>query len=177
MSRRQSRSPRMTIRRPTTIGMVLIAAVLLAGCVTGNPTEEDIPRAAAPTAEHQRRLAAAYVEQTMRRSGVDWDADQSEEYSRDRVLTDGSAGALYDIVRTGAGVDDPETVTESVGEAWASDGLTVEYTTDEMTSGAERYLVNGRGGAVERIQFGAATTKSSMGGVSKCGTGNAPDLG
>ncbi|MGG7305947.1 hypothetical protein ACQXVK_02025 [Curtobacterium sp. AB451] len=155
---------------------MLLAAFLLAGCAAGTPTKEDTVQAA-PIAEHQRRQAADYVEETMRRSGVDWDADRSEEYAQDCVLADGSAGALSNIVRTGAGVDDPEAVTKSVGTAWARDGLTVEYTTDEMTSGAKRYLVNGRGGVVERIQFGAATTKSSMGGVSKCGTGDAADLG
>ncbi|MGN6409736.1 MAG: hypothetical protein ACTHMH_15420 [Curtobacterium sp.] len=163
-------------RRPTTIGMVLLASVLLAGCATGNPTKEDTVQAA-PTAEHQRRQAADYVEETMRRSGVDWDADQSDEYAQDCVLADGSTGALYNIVRTGAGVDDPEAVTKAVGTAWVADGLKVEYSTDEMTSGAKRYLVNGGGGAVERIQFGAATTKTTMSGVSKCGTGNAADLG
>ncbi|MFS2030351.1 MULTISPECIES: hypothetical protein [unclassified Curtobacterium] len=113
---------------------------------------------AAPTAEHQRRQAADYVEETMRRSGIDWDADQSDEYAQDCVLADGSAGALSNIVRTGAGVDDPEAVTKAVGTAWLADGLKVEYSTDEMTSGAKRYLLNGGGGAVERIQFGAATT-------------------
>ena len=113
----------------------------------------------------------------MGRSGVDWDAAQSQEYPQECVLPDGSAGALYNIVRTGAGVRDPEAVTKSVGKRWAEDGLTVEYSTDKMTSGADRFLVNGSGGDVERIQFGAATTKSSMGGVSKCGTGNAADLG
>ncbi|MFS0729536.1 hypothetical protein ABC270_05565 [Curtobacterium sp. 1P10AnD] len=163
-------------RRPSALGAVLLAAFVLAGCAAGNPTKEDTVEPV-PTAEHQRRLAAAYVEETMGRSGVDWDAAQSQEYPQECVLPDGSAGALYNIVRTGAGVRDPEAVTKSVGKRWAEDGLTVEYSTDKMTSGADRFLVNGSGGDVERIQFGAATTKSSMGGVSKCGTGNAADLG
>ncbi len=158
---------------------MLVAVVVVASMTACAPgSSEGNTAQAAPTAEHQRRQAADYVEETMRRSGVDWDADQSEEYAQDCVLADGSAGALYDIVRTGAGVDDPDAVTKSVGAAWAADGLTVKYSTDEMTSGAKRYLVNGGGGgAVERIQFGAATTKSTMSGVSKCGTGNAADLG
>ncbi len=170
------RSTPISSRRPTVIGTVLLAAILLAGCAAGTPTKEDTVQAA-PTAEHQRRQAADSVEETMRRSGVDWDADQSDEYAQDCVLADGSAGALYNIVRTGAGVDDPEAVTKAVGTAWVADGLKVEYSTDEMTSGAKRYLVNGGGGAVERIQFGAATTKTTMSGVSKCGTGDAADLG
>ncbi|KTR02830.1 hypothetical protein NS184_15120 [Curtobacterium luteum] len=155
---------------------MLLAALVLAGCAAASPTKEDTMEPA-PTAEHQRRLAAAYVEETMHRSGIDWDAPQSQEYPQACSLPDGSAGAMYNIVRTGAGVRDPEAVTKSVGKRWAADGLTVEYSSDKMTSGADRYLVNGSGGDVERIQFGAATTKSSLGGVSKCGTGNAADLG
>lgn len=157
------------------IGLVMLVT-MLAGCATGTPNKEN-SMSAAPTAEHQRQLAVAYVDSTMKRSGVDWDAERSEEYAQDCVLADGSTGALYNVVRTGSGVADPEAVTKSVGTAWSADGLTVEYSTDQMTSGAKRYLVNGSGGDVERIQFGAATTKSSMNGVSRCGTGDAADLG
>lgn len=166
----------MLVARAMTATAAAVIVSLLASCA-GVPSVATRQATAAPTAEHQRRLAAASVEESMRRSGVDWDAAQSQEYPQECVLPDGSAGALYNIVRTGAGVRDPEAVTKSVGKRWAEDGLTVEYSTDEMTSGADRFLVNGSGGDVERIQFGAATTKSSMGGVSKCGTGNAGDLG
>lgn len=155
-----------------TVTLFVVAAVT--ACSHG-PSEEKTMDAV-PTAEHQQGLAVAYASKTMRVSGLEWDDAQSEEWAQDCAL--GSArGALYNFTTTATGAADPASVAKRVGAAWKAEGLDVRTSRASMSSGAEQYVVNGRGGDVERIQFGVATTKASLLGASHCGMGNAADLG
>ncbi|MDP4332945.1 hypothetical protein Q7F20_06135 [Curtobacterium sp. A7_M15] len=65
----------------------------------------------------------------------------------------------------------------TVGRSWAADGLTVRYSESSLNDGSRQFVVTGAGGAVERIQFGAATVRSSLAAVSRCGVGDAAELG
>lgn len=130
-----------------------------------------------PTVQHQHELASAYVDKTMRTSGVGWDDSQANAYAQECLLTDGTSGALYNLTRIGAGVSDPRGVVRKVGRAWAADGLTVRYSESALNDGSQQFVVKGAGGDVERIQFGAAAARTSLAAVSRCGTGDAADLG
>jgi len=169
--------PRGTAAGPA-LALTLALTLALAACSgppTGGTSVETTP--STPTVQHQRDLAAAYVDATMRTSGVTWDDSQANEYAQECLLGDGTSGALYNLARIGAGVPDPEAAVRTVGRSWAADGLTVKYSESSLNDGSRQFVVKGAGGAVERIQFGAATVRSSLAAVSRCGTGDAADLG
>ncbi|MDR6573849.1 hypothetical protein J2X60_002503 [Curtobacterium sp. 320] len=164
--------------RGAAAGTVLALTLTLAACSvppTGRTPVQSTP--STPTVQHQRDLAAAYVDATMQTSGVTWDDSQANEYAQECLLGDGTSGALDNLARIGAGVPDPEAAVRTVGRSWAADGLTVKYSKSSLNDGSREFVVKGAGGDVERIEFGAASTRSSLAAVSHCGTGDAADLG
>lgn len=164
--------------RGAAAGTALALTLTLAACAApptgGTPVQSTL---STPTVQHQRDLAAAYVDATMQTSGVTWDDSQANEYAQECLLGEGTSGALSNLARIGSGVSDPEGAVRTVGRSWAADGLTVRYTESSLNDGSRQFVVKGAGGDVERIQFGAATGRSSLVAVSHCGTGNAADLG
>ncbi|MFS2030352.1 MULTISPECIES: hypothetical protein [unclassified Curtobacterium] len=164
--------------RGAAAGTVLALTLTLAACSappTGGTPVPSTP--STPTVQHQRDLASTYVAATMRTSGVLWDDAQENAYAQECRLGDGTSGALDNLTRIGAGLPDPQAAVQTVGRSWAADGLTVQYSESSLNDGSRQFVVKGAGGDVERIQFGAATTRSSLAAVSHCGTGDAADLG
>ncbi len=155
---------------------VVMTGLALSSCAM-NPPGEETSMASVPTAQQQGSAAEAYVEKTMRASGAEWDEAQSESYAQDCVLEGGSRGALFNVTRVGGGVPDPKATQRLVGAAWEADGLDVQYSTDSYNDGSPQYVVSGTGGRVASVQFGAGSHRSTISAVSRCGTGDAADLG
>jgi hypothetical protein len=169
-------TPQMTPDRSWCLFAVsgLLLAAMTAGC--SQSTSHGGNRVAStPTAQQQHAKATSVVEDTMRQSGVSWDTTPND-WAESCTLSDGSPGALFNVARTGAGVDDPQAVVREVGAAWKERGLSLTYGSDVMTSGTERYTVLGKGDGVTSILLGVAMSKSSLTGVSECGSGDADKL-
>lgn len=108
-------------------------------------------------------------------SGVSSWKDSDPPYPEACGLPDGSEGAHYNLTKFGSAVPDSQSTVKTVGEFLKSKGMKVEYTT-ETGNGVTQYQLLATGGAVSSISFTADSTKTTLFGVSACGTGKEGDL-
>jgi hypothetical protein len=158
---------------------------LVTACLTGlalvscamNPPGAGTPTASVPTTQQQGAVAEAFIAETMRASPVEWGPSQDNSWTQDCVLEGGSRGALVNVTRIGGGVADPRGTQQLIGAAWEADGLDVRYSTSAYNDGSPQYVVSGTGGRIASVQFGAGSHRSTIAAVSRCGVGDAAELG
>ena len=159
------------------LSVMLAAAALLLSACSGPTSDRATPEASTsvPSAQHQRSVLLALYDETKTNSDVSSWKRSDQPYPEACGLPGGSEGAHYDITEFGAAVADSEGAVRRVGRFLHDRGLTVEYTT-ETGNGITQYQVLATGGGVSSISFTADSTKTTLFGVSACGTGKEGDL-
>jgi hypothetical protein len=153
----------------------IIAALGLGGCAMNDQSHRDQTSASIPTAQDQRDVLVGLYDEAKTQSGVSSWKKSDPPYPEACGLSDGSEGAHYNITKFGAAVPDSEDAVKRVGEFLRRKGMKVEYTT-ETGNGVTQYQVLATGGGVSSISFSADPTKTTLFGVSACGTGKESDL-
>jgi hypothetical protein len=160
------------------IVLVVLAAAALVLSACGGPASHRIaPSASAsmPTAQEQRDVLVPLVDAAQKESGVATWEPSDPPYPQACGLGNGSEGAMFTITKIGATVEDSAAAVQKVGTFLESKGMTVAYN-EETINSVTQYRVLATGGGVRSISFTADSTKTSMAGVSACGTGKESDL-
>lgn len=158
------------------VGVLVVAcAVGGSAACTGQVSHRVTGAATTPTAQEQRDVLVPLFDSAERQSGVTRWEKSDPPYPEACGLPDGSEGAHYDLTKFGSAVPDSQSTVKTVGEFLTSKGMKVEYTT-ETGNGVTQYQLLATGGAVSSISFTADSTKTTLFGVSACGTGKESDL-
>ena len=133
------------------------------------------PSPTVPTAQSQRDVLVALYDEAKAQTGVTKWQNLGEPYPQACGLDNGTEGAMYNFAKFGATVDDSAAAVKKVGAFLESKGMTTSYNTETINN-VTQYRVLATGGGVRSISFTADSTKTSLIGVSACGTGKESDL-